>query len=154
MGYRGPRDADPRWGESGYRPTALVVAEKQDYSKIVPPAGDRRRGLGETGAGHPAMALKPNMSRAEIDAWNAAHMKPPEGHASLRDRLKGAARFTGAVDWSKVLMAVKDTLMPNQATHKARPAIGLGAARLTLASHILLARKVLSYLCRGNPVPS
>ena len=28
MGYRGPRDADPRWGDSGYKPAPTVVAPK------------------------------------------------------------------------------------------------------------------------------
>jgi len=66
-----------------------------DYSKIMP---HDRRGVGES-----VKALKDNMSRSEIDAWNEAHKhgagpgQTSASHgASLRDRLSGAKKAAEA----------------------------------------------------------
>jgi hypothetical protein len=63
QGFHGMRNANPRWGDSGYKPTGDAPEEAKavkpnDYSKILPGKGG---------------ALKDNMSRSEIDTWNDAH---------------------------------------------------------------------------------
>lgn len=63
-GYNGPRDANPRWGDSGYRPA---------------PGASTPAEVGPHGEAH----LKDNMSRTEIDSWNAAHGGPGPGHSRL-----------------------------------------------------------------------